>query len=94
MPTQLAALVRYVDILGASAAGTTRAEDRSVYQAHLAEAALMVADLHAGRVDALRTRLKSEEHAYGWSFLSGEHGAQAEAAFTDLVRQLGDRSDE
>lgn len=88
MTDLIAALTNYVSVLEVSAEQTTRAEDRSVYTRHLAEAARMFAALHAGDEQGLRERIKAERRNYGWGFLSGEPGAAAEAAFDALARQV------
>ena len=80
------ALTKYVSVLAASAERTTRAEDRTAYTRHLAEAARMFAALHAGDEQALRERIEAERRAYGWSYLSGDAGGDAERAFAALAR--------
>ena len=86
MTDLIAALTKYVSVLAASAEQTTRAEDRTAYTAHLAEAARMFAALHAGDEETFRERIAAERRAYGWGFLSGEVGVAAEAAFDALAR--------
>ena len=88
MTNLIAALTNYVSVLEASAEHTTRAEDRSVYTRHLAEAARMFAALQAGEEQALRERIEAERRTYGWGYLSGEPGAAAEAAFDALADRL------
>jgi hypothetical protein len=82
------ALADYIAVLAASADRTTRAEDRSAYTRHLSEAARMFADLHGRQLDRLRERVAAERHAYGWSYLSGDAGEAAEAAFDALARRI------
>jgi hypothetical protein len=82
------ALRVYVASLAKSADETTRAEDRTAYTRHLAEAARMFAAFHADDLAALRERIAAERRSFGWGFLSGEPGAATEAAFDALARAV------
>ena len=82
------ALAQYVRVLADSAGSTTYANDRNLYQAHLAEAARIFADLQEGHLDSVRGRIAGERRAFGWSFLAGPEGEAAERAwhaFASLV---------
>ena len=82
----LEALPEYVRLLERAAATTARAEDRSKYRDHLAEAARMLAAVSGTSPDwtKLREILVDEERAFGWSYLSDSIGAEVEAAFSRL----------
>jgi hypothetical protein len=82
LPDLEAALATYVDVLCRSAERTNRAEDRPRYQSHLAEAARMFKAIkHDRSLAGLQAIVRRERHSFGWSFLSGQEGDQAEAAF-------------
>lgn len=67
---------------------TSRSEDCRRYEAHLAAAAALAAAVPAGRADDVDA-LKQEARAYGWGYLSGEEGAEAERAWFVLAEMLG-----
>jgi hypothetical protein len=75
-------LAKYIGALAESAARTKRAEDRVVYMQHLAAAALMFLLLQneMERV-ALEEWVSDEKRAYGWGYLAGNEGEEAESAF-------------
>lgn len=77
-----AELAKYIGVLSEGAARTDRSEDRAVYMQHLAAAALMFFllqnDVHKS---ALSNWVADERRAYGWGYLAGEVGRDAEAAF-------------
>jgi len=83
-------LAQYIAELDAAASACTRAEDRHMYQSHLAEAARMFVALSSAEPLAqVLPLVESEAHGYGWGFLSGSSGEKAEAAFqkfADIVR--------
>ena len=82
MDSYKSALAQYVSVLERSGAGTTRAEDRSRYQQHLASAALMFCAIQEHQsVEKLRELVAAERHSYGWDFLDGPAGKAAESAF-------------
>jgi hypothetical protein len=85
----LRAVATYIDVLASSAESTTRAEDRSQYEARLASAArlvaLLAAEPSASQVEAW---IASEQRAYGWDYLSGDSGEAAERAFIRLAEFL------
>jgi hypothetical protein len=80
--------VRYIAALERSAATTRRAEDRNQYTAHLGEAARMFKALHSGSNDELKLVVAGERVAYGRSFLIGQAGSDAEAAFDEFAKQV------
>jgi hypothetical protein len=88
----LSAVVDYIRVLTRSLDTTTFPSDRTAYQRHLAAAARLVAllaqDDHAGDVEDW---LRDEEHGFGWGYLSGEQGEQAESAFVALKAILTHR---
>jgi hypothetical protein len=83
------ALAVYIAVLARSADQTHYAEDRSRYEKHMAAAARMFSAMH---LDSSRQELKrivkEERHSYGWSFLSGTEGADAESAFTVFAAKV------
>lgn len=78
----------YIEVLAASADATTRAEDRPRYEAHLAAAARLFALLAAQDTRAVAAWFRSEEHSYGWQYLSGDCGNATHGAFVELTRAL------
>ena len=74
-------LATYVAEVASSADVTITAADRPVYANCLAEAARMFALVRGGGILAeLREIVERQRRAAGWTFLSGEEGARAEAA--------------
>jgi len=84
-------LAHYVGVLSKSLEGTKRAEDRSAYTSHLAEAAVIFRYLMKSDFSMARERIQAEEQAYGRSFLDGETGQAADTAFARL-RESFERS--
>jgi len=88
------ALAEYIIVLRDSFANCHRAEDRPLYEKYLAEAAIMLAEVHlGGSLTKLKERVASERHSYGWGYLSYEEGEAAESAFhkfATLVEQSKD----
>jgi hypothetical protein len=82
------ALVEYVDALDRALDSTTHAPDRPLYVNHLAEAARLVSILAVEDQIRLAEWIRSDEHSFGWSGLSGAEGEQVERAFADLVAAL------
>jgi hypothetical protein len=82
------ALVEYVGALDHALDSTTQAADRPRYVNHLAEAARLVSILAVEDQIRLAEWISSEEHAFGWSDLTGAEGAEVERAFADLVAAL------
>lgn len=79
-------IARYIRVLAESKDRTPRAEDRGLYEKHLAAAAVFLAEfLESGSVAGVLSALQAEERAFGWSFLDGESGREAEAAFGRLL---------
>jgi hypothetical protein len=82
-------LAEYIDVLGASADTTRRAEDRPLYDRHLAAAARMFVAAHRDPKGAdLRRLVEDERRAFGWSFVSGDEGNRAESAFNVFADTL------
>jgi hypothetical protein len=83
------AIAEYIRALAQSLDSTTHAGDRSMYQTHLASAARLVALIDEGADDVdVRRWFDAEQHGHGWSYLSGDEGEAAEAAFVVLKTQL------
>ena len=76
------ALAAYTAALIASADTTHRAEDRVLYEHHLAVAARMFVAAHRDPMGrALRQLVEDERRSYGRSFLSDSEGDRVESAF-------------
>ncbi len=92
MTAGLPAVVSYIEVLTNCLDTTTFASDRAAYARHLAAAARLVAllaqDEHAADVERW---LRDEERGFGWGYLSGEQGEQAESAFAALKTTLSER---
>jgi hypothetical protein len=83
------ALADYISTLEKSMNETTRAEDRSQYQKHLATAALMYVAIAKERsIQRLRELESSERHSYGWHYLSGPAGEATEASFNTFAEKV------
>jgi hypothetical protein len=82
----LDALSEYVGVLEKGAATTTRAEDRPRYRDHLAQAARIFSAVTISEPDWTKVRdiVQDEERAFGWSYLSDDVGAAAEAGLSRL----------
>ena len=75
-------LAEYIIVLRNSRDKCHRAEDRPKYERHLAEAAVMLAEIHlGGNLAQLKKRVAGERHGYGWDYLSYDEGSAAESAF-------------
>jgi len=85
MSKVLEALTHYTSVLSRSAESTNYADDRPIYTKHLAEAARFFVLAHEGRIPELVALVHDERRSYGWGYLSGEVGAQAESAFNDFA---------
>jgi hypothetical protein len=81
-------LAEYVSVLSTSSEKTTRAEDRSAYLGHLAAAALIFQRLQRSNLPEAKELVVTQQQAYGRSFLDGEEGKAAEAAFTRFARSF------
>jgi hypothetical protein len=81
-------LAEYVGVLSASLEGTRRAEDRSAYVSHLSASALIFQSLVKSDMPTARERLMAEQEAYGRSYLDGNEGKAAEAAFARFVESF------
>jgi len=84
----LNSVAQYVETLSKSRERTKRAEDRSAYTSHLAAAALIFQFIVQSDLASVRELLLAEQQAYGRSFLDGEAGQAAEAAFARLVQSF------
>ncbi len=83
------ALADYIAVLESSSASTSRAEDRSRYQQHLASAALMFVALEKQRsIEKLKELVATETRSFGWDFLDGPEGDAAESAFVAFARAI------
>jgi hypothetical protein len=81
------ALAEYIAILGKNAAGTKRANDRTLYQRHLAEAALMFVAIEKDEsLEKLKGLVSLERHTYGTGFLSEAEGSAVESAFDTFAK--------
>ena len=86
MKTIESSLAEYVEVLASSLDNTKHANDRSVYEKHLAVAArMLVAASKENGIKELREIVAEERRSFGWSFLSGEEGERAERAFNHLA---------
>lgn len=64
-------------------------EERHLYAHHLQELSQICTLLSAGASSSsIAAVVASERRAFGWSFLSGEHGARVERAFHLLASAL------
>ena len=82
-------LANYASLLSASAAQTTRSEDRDSYRHHLAAVAEMLGALGRSDTSELQRLVESERHSFGWGYLSGDAGSKAEKAFAEFDRSVG-----
>lgn len=81
------ALANYIESLEAGSSRTHRAEERGLYQQHLAVAALMfVAIENQTSIAKVRELVASERRSYGWSFLEGPEGKAVETAFNEFAK--------
>jgi len=81
-----AALAKYVSILEESARTTHRAEDRSIYEKHLANSAKMFLAIESeDPLGSLKRLVSDERRFYGWGYLSGAAGEAAESAFNEFA---------
>jgi hypothetical protein len=66
------------------------ASERQLYALHVKAADDLGQALAQGSFNDILRIVASERRAFGWSFLSGSHGAAAESAFTSLATELED----
>ncbi len=86
MPVSLLAEYRAALVEGA---GLAPPEEQSLYASHSRELEQIVALASiASGLGQLAALLATERRAFGWSFLSGEHGARVESAFQALAAAL------
>ena len=74
-------LAEYISVLSASLEKTRHAQDRSVYEQHLAAAASIFQSMRQSNFHQARQHVATEKRNFGWSFLSGEEGRAEEVAF-------------
>jgi hypothetical protein len=85
------ALADYVSVLARSSIETKKVEDRSLYQLHLAQAALMFMALEKdSSVEKLRQITAMVRQVYQLNPLQGEAGKAAESAFKTFSRSVED----
>jgi len=69
--------------------GLAPPEEQSLYALHSRELEQLVALTSSAAGSAqIASLLASERRAFGWSFLSGEHGARVERAFHALAASV------
>jgi hypothetical protein len=85
-PNLYCQLAQYIKLLSEGLRLTHRAEERGLYMQHLADAALLFQTMQDGDAAAFRVRIEEAQRTYGTSWLSGNEGASAEAAFHEFVR--------
>ena len=85
-PNLYGQLAQYIKLLSEGLRLTHRAEKRGLYMQHLADAALIFQTLQHGDAAALKVRIQEVQRNYGTTWLSGNEGASAEAAFHEFVR--------
>jgi hypothetical protein len=84
----------YIAALSDALLATRRAEGRTRYRDHLASAAVIFEALHRGDWRTAKDIIGSERRSYGWDFLDGECGANAETQFARFARFIESRSEE
>lgn len=84
------ALLEYIRVAAFGLRNTTHTGDRSIYRAHLAEAAIWLADLDAGRSpESVAEEIGSDpvrRHFFD-PWLIGPEGEEAAKAFAKLLQQ-------
>ena len=89
MSTVLDALANYLQVLASSADTTPRAEERRLYEMHLALGARMFVAAARQQPSDLAKLVQAERRNYGWSFLPGDEGDRAERAFNAFAETVG-----
>jgi hypothetical protein len=84
-------LAEYIGVLSASLEKTKHAQDRSAYEQHLAAAASIFQSLRQSNFHQARQQVASEKRNFGWSFLPGEEGRAAEAAFIRFEQRFEEK---
>lgn len=74
-------LSAYAETLKRAADATTVAQERPRYSQHLATTALMFSAAHRRSSADIRRLVEDERRSFGWDYLSGDGGSQAESAF-------------
>jgi len=85
-------LAEYIGVLSASLEKTKHTQDRSAYERHLAAAASIFQSLRQSNFEQARQQVASEKRIFGWSFLPGEEGKAAEAAFVRFEKMFAEKS--
>jgi hypothetical protein len=81
------ALADYIVVLAKSSVETNKAEDRSLYQLHLAQAALMFMAIEKdASIEKLKQIVGMVRQVYQLNPLRGPEGAAATAAFDAFAR--------
>ncbi len=86
-------LSAYVETLNRAADATTTAKERPRYTQHLATAALIFAATHRRSLADVRRLVADERRSFGWDYLTGDVGNQAESEF-DRVASLVESFDD
>ncbi len=81
------ALESYDKIL-TGAAELASSSEKPLYDLHVRALEELKVLLPRGDNEQIITLMKSEERQFGWSYLSGDHGDEAEKAFCHLLRTL------
>jgi hypothetical protein len=82
-------IAAYVLSLEECAAKTRRAEDRSIYEKYLADAAGMLAwSVAAGSIAELQQRAKSHERLWGHAWLQDEVYGKAAEAWSGVKEEI------
>ena len=82
-------MIDYISVLAQSRDASTFAGDRPAYDRHLAAAARLIVLLAQNDPATIAGWLQVEQRDFGWGYLSGEPGEQAERAFVALRDALG-----
>lgn len=91
-PDLLDDLAEYISVLSASLEKANNAQDRSAYERHLAAATSIRQSLRRSDVHHARQQVANEERDFGWSFLPGEEGSAAEAAFVRFKKLFEEKA--
>ena len=78
-------LAEYINVLSTGMKKTKNAQNRSLYLEHLAAAALIFQSLQQSNFQRAQ-QVAEEQRQFGWSFLPGEEGSAAEAAFVGFKK--------
>ena len=84
-------LAQYINVLSTNMEKAKHTQDRSFYVGHLAAAALIFKSLQQSNFEQARQQIATEKRNFGWSFLPGEEGSAAEAAFARFTKSFDDK---